>query len=106
MLFGGGPHVSTHRCCEVSPSSLHRETVVLGTTGGESEKQRFVRRVFAIVGLVVPGTARVLSCYTELIGGSLLTVGLLTRPAAFAVMINMLIATIVMLPKGFFAGGA
>lgn len=47
-----------------------------------------------------------LSCYTELIGGFLLIVGLLTRPAAFAVMINMLVATIVMLPRGFFAGGA
>lgn len=42
-----------------------------------------------------------LSIYTEFIGGLLLTVGLLTRPAAFAVMINMLVATLVALPNGF-----
>jgi putative oxidoreductase len=42
-----------------------------------------------------------LSILTELIGGLLLALGLFTRPAAFAVMINMLVATIVMLPNGF-----
>jgi putative oxidoreductase len=47
-----------------------------------------------------------LSCYTELIGGFLLIVGLLTRPAAFAVTINMLVATLIMLPNGFIMGGA
>ncbi|MDR3627323.1 MAG: DoxX family protein [Ignavibacteriaceae bacterium] len=47
-----------------------------------------------------------LSCYTEFIGGFLLAVGLLTRPAAFAVMINMLVAFIVTLPGGFIMGGA
>jgi putative oxidoreductase len=41
------------------------------------------------------------SSYTELIGGLLLILGLFTRPAAFAVWINMLVATIVSLP--FFA---
>lgn len=42
-----------------------------------------------------------LSIYTEFIGGFLLTIGLLTRPAAFAVMINMIVATLVSLPRGF-----
>jgi putative oxidoreductase len=41
-----------------------------------------------------------LSCYTEFVGGLLLTIGLFTRPAAFAVMINMLVATIVSLQFG------
>jgi putative oxidoreductase len=41
------------------------------------------------------------SMFTEFIGGPLLVLGLLTRPAAFAVMINMLVATIVSLPGGF-----
>lgn len=47
-----------------------------------------------------------LSMYTEFIGGFLLGIGLLTRPAAFAVMINMLVAFWVTLPKGFPKGGA
>lgn len=46
-----------------------------------------------------------LSSYTEFIGGFLLIIGLITRPAAFAVMINMLVATIVTMPKGFIMGG-
>ena len=47
-----------------------------------------------------------LSTYTEFIGGFLLIVGFLTRPAAFAMTINLLVATSVMLPKGFFMGMA
>ena len=47
-----------------------------------------------------------LSTFTEFIGGFLLIVGLLTRPAAFAVMINMIVATVVSLPKGFLIGMA
>lgn len=42
-----------------------------------------------------------LSMFTELLGGLLLVIGLLTRPAAFAIMINMIVATIVSLPGGF-----
>jgi putative oxidoreductase len=42
-----------------------------------------------------------LSMFTEFFGGLLLVIGLLTRPAAFAIMINMLVATIVSLPGGF-----
>jgi putative oxidoreductase len=47
-----------------------------------------------------------MSSYTEFIGGFLLIVGLLTRPAAFAVMINMTVAGIVSIPKGFVVGAA
>ena len=47
-----------------------------------------------------------LSCYTEFIGGFLLIVGLLTRPAAFAIMINMLVAVLVTLPNGFLVGAS
>jgi putative oxidoreductase len=46
------------------------------------------------------------SAYTEFIGGFLLIIGLLTRPAAFAVMINMIVATYILWPKGFIIGGA
>lgn len=47
-----------------------------------------------------------LSCYAEFVGGFLLTVGLFTRPVALAITINMLVATIVSLPNGFFFGRA
>ena len=47
-----------------------------------------------------------LSCYTELIGGFLLIIGLLTRPAAFAITINMLVAAVVTLPNGFLKGAS
>ncbi|HYK55460.1 MAG TPA: DoxX family protein, partial [Flavisolibacter sp.] len=47
-----------------------------------------------------------ISCYTELIGGFLLIIGLFTRPAAFALVINMLVATVLVGPKNFFMGGA
>jgi putative oxidoreductase len=46
------------------------------------------------------------SSYTELIGGFLLIIGLLTRVAAFALFINMGVAVIVTGTKAFFAGGA
>src|SRR5256885_10558581 len=46
-----------------------------------------------------------MSSYTELIGGLLLILGLLTRPVAFLVTINMLVATIVLGLKGFFMPG-
>jgi putative oxidoreductase len=59
---------------------------------------------FAQMGFSAP--LAYLSTFTELIGGLLLILGLLTRPAAFAVMINMIVATVVTLPKGFFVGMA
>lgn len=43
------------------------------------------------------------STYTELVGGAFLVAGFLTRPAALAVAINMLVAGIVTLPMGFLA---
>jgi putative oxidoreductase len=59
---------------------------------------------FAEMGFSAP--LAYLSIFTEFIGGFLLILGLLTRPAAFAVMINMIVATIVTLPKGFLVGMA
>src|SRR5437762_13912473 len=44
-----------------------------------------------------------LSSYTELIGGLLLIIGLLTRLAAFALLINMVVAFVISLPGGFIA---
>lgn len=46
------------------------------------------------------------SSYTEFIGGVLLMTGLLTRVAAGALFINMLVATIFVGFKNFFFGGA
>jgi putative oxidoreductase len=43
-----------------------------------------------------------LSSYTELIGGLFLILGFLTRPAAFALVINMLVASVFIGFKGFF----
>lgn len=45
-----------------------------------------------------------LSCYTEFIGGFLIIIGLLTRFAAFALVINMLTATLLSGFKNFFMG--
>lgn len=42
-----------------------------------------------------------LSIYTEFIGGFLLIIGFFTRFAAFAITINMAVATLVSLPRGF-----
>ena len=46
------------------------------------------------------------SSLTEMIGGVLFIIGFLTRPAAFAVTINMAVAAYVSLPRGFLAGAA
>jgi putative oxidoreductase len=47
-----------------------------------------------------------LSCYTEFIGGFPIIIGLFTRIAAFALFINMLVATLFVGFKNFFMGGA
>lgn len=76
---------------------------VLGWFGGmglEKTIHIFVSNTGLVPALVY------LSCFTEFIGGALLIIGLLTRPAAFAVTINMLVATSFMWSKGFFSGGA
>jgi len=53
----------------------------------------------------IPAFWAYMSCFTELSGGFLMFIGLLTRPAAFAVMINMLVATIVVGLDKFWTGG-
>jgi putative oxidoreductase len=75
---------------------------VLGSFGGSGLESAIQQ--YATIG--IPAPLAYLSTFTELIGGFLLIVGLLTRPAAFAVMINMLVATIVVLPMGFFTAAA
>ncbi|MEI9810900.1 MAG: DoxX family protein [Bacteroidota bacterium] len=45
------------------------------------------------------------SSFAELIGGFLLVIGLLTRPAAFVLTINMLVAVILVGTKNFFLPG-
>jgi putative oxidoreductase len=76
---------------------------VLGWFGGQGIEATI--NIF-VTKMSISAFLAYLSCYTEFIGGFLLIVGLLTRPAALAVMINMLVATLVMLPNGFITGGA
>lgn len=47
-----------------------------------------------------------ISSYTEFICGALLILGAITRPAAFLLFINMLVAVILVGTKSFFMGGA
>ena len=47
-----------------------------------------------------------ISSYTEFICGALVMIGALTRPAAFLLFINMLVAVILVGTKNFFMGGA
>ena len=56
---------------------------------------------FYVMDTGIPTPLAYLSIYTELIGGILLVVGLFARPAALAIMVNMLVATIIALPMGF-----
>lgn len=72
---------------------------VFGWFGGFGMEQTI--KFFSQIGISVPLTY--LSSYTEFLGGLLLAFGLFTRPVAFAVVINMLVATIVTLPNGFIA---
>ncbi len=75
---------------------------VFGWFGGfglEITVQSFVK-----MGITPP--LAYLSMFTEFIGGILLIIGLLTRPAAFAVAINMTVAFLFMLPRGFITGMA
>lgn len=75
---------------------------VLGWFGGHGLEATV--QGFAKMGFAAP--LAYLSSLAEFVGGMLLIIGLLTRPAAVAVMLNMLVATIVVWPKGFFYGGA
>ncbi len=47
-----------------------------------------------------------MSTFTEFLCGAALIVGLLTRPAVLAVIINMAVATHVMIPRGYLTGFA
>jgi putative oxidoreductase len=53
-----------------------------------------------------PAYMTYISSYAEFLGGLLIMLGLFTRPAAFALVINMLVATIVTGIDNFFMGGA
>ena len=75
---------------------------VLGWFGGQGLSPTILG--YNKMGFVTP--LAYLSSFTELFGGLLLIAGLMTRPAAFAVMINMFVATRVMLPHGFIFGMA
>ena len=55
--------------------------------------------------LGIPAALAYICAFTELIGGLFLIVGFLTRPAAFALTINMFVATVVVWPKGFMSAG-
>lgn len=46
-----------------------------------------------VSNMSIPAFLAYLCCFTEFIGGFLLIIGLLTRPVAVAVTINMLVAT-------------
>ena len=54
----------------------------------------------------IPAYLAYISCYTEFLGGLFLIIGLFTRPVAFLVTINMIVATIFMWSSGFPSGGA
>ncbi len=51
----------------------------------------------------IPAPLAYINSYSEMIGGALLVAGLVTRPVAFVLMINMAVATVVTLPQGLFA---
>lgn len=70
---------------------------VLGWFGGYGLNTTI--QFYVKMGIAVP--LAYLSCFTEFLGGLLLALGLFTRLAAFAVAINMVVATITMLPNGF-----
>ena len=72
---------------------------VLGWFGGSGLEKAI--QIYTKMGIAPP--LAYLSCFTEFLGGILLIVGFLTRPAAIPVAINMLVATQVMLSRGFVA---
>ena len=75
---------------------------VLGWFGGHG--LHLTIESYAKIGFSAP--LGYMSTFTEFLGGAALIVGLLTRPAVVAVIINMAVATHVMLPNGYLAGFA
>ncbi len=75
---------------------------VLGWFGGFGMNTTI--QYFTKMGISIPLVY--ISSYTEFLGGFLLIIGLVTRPTSVAVIINMIVATVVMLPKGFIFGMA
>ena len=75
---------------------------VLGWFGGFGMQTTI--QYFTKMGISIPLVY--ISSYTEFLGGFLLIIGLFTRPVTIAVTINMIVATIFMLPKGFIFGMA
>jgi putative oxidoreductase len=76
----------------------HGAQKVFGVWGGKGMES-------VVTGMAksgIPAWLAYLSSFTECFGGLLIAIGLLTRPAALLMLINMLVATGVMLSKGFF----
>ena len=79
------------------PHGMHKEFGAFGGPGMAG-----VGATFEKMGYSAPTLFAWLVMLTELLGGILIAVGFLTRPAAFALLIFMGAAVMAHLPKGFF----
>ena len=61
-----------------------------------------VATTFDKMGYAAPTLFAWLVVLTELVGGTLIAIGFLTRPAALALLVFMVMAVMAHLPKGFF----
>ncbi len=79
----------------------HGAGKVLGWFGG----QGLAPTIQGFVNFMhIPVWLAYLSTFTEFIGGILIILGLITRPAALALIINMIVASSMMLQKSFVGG--
>lgn len=79
----------------------HGSGKVLGWFGG----QGLAPTIQGFVNFMhIPVWLAYISTFTEFIGGFLIIIGLLTRPAALALVINMIVASSVILQKNFVGG--